>query len=724
MGAKEVLAGKAVVEVGTRLAIQRGLKAAEDHFRKFGATVSKIGGAVAVGGATAIGGASAIIAPLLKAATDFAGFGSTLDDMSQRTGIASGRLSELAYAVKQSGTDLETVETGVKKTQHAIIGAIEGNKAAAESFKQLGLDAGQLQYLAPDDQFYAVARAIGSIPDPTLRAARAVELFGKSGTELLPLMLSDIDALKNEARELGVTMSTEDASAAAVLGDAMDKAADVGRGAWLKIGAAIAPMLTAAINLGVGVLSVVNRWIDRNRALVVGIATAAVVVAGIGAGLVATGSAVALLGVAISAAGAAIGFMATVVSYLTGPVLVIGGVLVAAGIAAYIFRDRLRAAFATLAPVFAPLIDATRQMGTIFGQTFNGIVSALGSGNLEAAGAIAMAGLSAAFWTGVSGVGQSMTRLLDLLTGWLPGLDSIRDYVTQTFASMGQAILAGRWDIAGQIAMLKLRMMIGAGLDAITTFWNATLTGLGAAWDFLVYGLSRGWAVIVAAWDTGVNMLANMLTGLVQAVDYLVTSLKVLALQAAKALGDEGASGAIEAERRAYEKRTADRKPDLAGQAAQTKADYKARIAEQDAALEKSLIGRVQNEQAAEDAKRNRRAAQAKELAALESQAAAAFVGAGAPTLDAKAAEARAALEAAVKDANKPRNSPEVAKLGEAIGGAQKEMKFSSVGTFSAAAAGMLGGDGAGERVAANTARTNALLQRMYKQRQRGPTYG
>lgn len=724
MGVKEVLAGKAVVEVGTRLAIQRGLRMAEDHFRKFGGTVTKIGGAVALGGASAIGGATSIVAPLLKAAVDFAGFGSTLDDMSQRTGIAAGRLSELAYAAKQSGTDLETVETGVKKTQHAIVGAIEGNKAAAESFRQLGLDVNELQYMAGDDQFYAVARAIASIPDPTLRASRALDLFGKSGTQLLPLMISDIDALRNEARELGITMTTEDATAAAVLGDALDKAADVAHGAWMKLGAAIAPMLTQAIELGVGIVAVVSKWIDRNRGLVVGLVTAALSIAGIGAGLVLAGTSLAVFGGAVTLVGTAIGFLSVVVGYLTAPMLTVVGLLAGAGIAAYIFRDRLIAALTPLVPVFMPVLNAVRELGTIFGQTFGGIVSALSSGSLEDAGAVAMAGLTAAFWTGVAGIGNAMTTLMDLLTGWLPGLDSVRNYATQTFAAIGQAILAGRWDIAGQIAMLKLRIAIGDGLDVINAVWNAAMTGLGAAWDFLVYGLSRGWATIVAVWDTAVNTLTNMLTGLVQAVDYLVTSLKVLALQAAAALGDDGATGAIAKERQAYETRTANRKPDIAGQNAATKRDYDARIAAQNAALEKSLIGRVQKEQAADNARRDRRAAQARELAALEGQASAAFTEAGAPTLDARAAEARKALAAAVKDLDKPNeNKPEVAKLGEAIGGAQKEMKLSSVGTFSAAAASMLGGGDAGERVAANTARTNTLLQRMVKQRQRGPTY-
>ncbi len=98
MSAKEVLAGKAVVEVGTRLAIQRGLKAAEDTFRKFGANVNRIGAGVAAAGGVAVAGAAAAFAPLLASAKEFADVGSALDDMAQRTGAAVEGLSRLAYA--------------------------------------------------------------------------------------------------------------------------------------------------------------------------------------------------------------------------------------------------------------------------------------------------------------------------------------------------------------------------------------------------------------------------------------------------------------------------------------------------------------------------------------------------------------------------------------------------------------------------------------------------
>ena len=74
----------------------------------------------------------------------------------------------------------------------------------AEKFAAIGVSMDQLQGKKPEEQFRAIAKAIGAIQDPTQRAAAAVSIFGKSGTELLPLFAEDIDALMAKAKELGV----------------------------------------------------------------------------------------------------------------------------------------------------------------------------------------------------------------------------------------------------------------------------------------------------------------------------------------------------------------------------------------------------------------------------------------------------------------------------------------------------------------------------------------
>ena len=99
----------------------------------------------------------------------------------------------------------------------AITGADEESKAAQQSLDRLGLAAADLQGLSPERQFELIGKRIAGIEDSMVRAGIALELFGRSGTMLLP-MLGDLSSLRAEARRLGQTISTEDAEAADTFG--------------------------------------------------------------------------------------------------------------------------------------------------------------------------------------------------------------------------------------------------------------------------------------------------------------------------------------------------------------------------------------------------------------------------------------------------------------------------------------------------------------------------
>src|SRR5690349_2846317 len=142
---------------------------------------------------TALGGA--IIAPIAGAIAHFVKFGSELNDMSARTGVAASSLAEMKFAAEQTGASLADVEAGLRKM------AKEGHNVK---------------------DFDQIAATITAIEDPSARAAAAMEIFGKSGTKLLP-MLANLKALREEARGAGLVPSDEAVSVADALGDAFDK---------------------------------------------------------------------------------------------------------------------------------------------------------------------------------------------------------------------------------------------------------------------------------------------------------------------------------------------------------------------------------------------------------------------------------------------------------------------------------------------------------------------
>lgn len=152
----------------------------------------------AIGGiAVAIGGAA--MAKGLKMAADLGG---RLSDVAAQTGIAAGEVALLERAFADNGIAASKVGPTINKMQKAIGDATTKGGAMADTFAGLGLDLGKLGAMSPEDQFAAIQKAVSGISDPTQRAAAAMQIFGKSGGELLTLF-ADQGALGNAAKSLG-----------------------------------------------------------------------------------------------------------------------------------------------------------------------------------------------------------------------------------------------------------------------------------------------------------------------------------------------------------------------------------------------------------------------------------------------------------------------------------------------------------------------------------------
>lgn len=365
--ASGVRAGKAYVEVGAdNSSLLKSMAEARARVEAFGSAVAGVGKTLAIGGAT-------ITAPFLTAAKMFADAGSALNDASARTGVSVEALSALGFAAQQTGTDLETVEGSIRKMQKALVAGSEENQQAAATFASLGLSVESLAKLKPDQQFERVARAVAKIQDPTAKAAAAMQVFGKSGTAILPL-IDDLDALTGQAKALGLVMSTEDAAAADALGDAMDAVGAQLKAAANVVGATLAPVLTQVAETISRVIKSTMDWVNANREL---IATAFKV------------------GVSIAAAGAALFMIGGAIAALVNPIaLAIAGL---ASLAAWLVKSTTVGgqALAWLGQRFADLTANAVQ-------SLKGIADALRAGDIGLAGQILWAGLKVEWLKGTT----------------------------------------------------------------------------------------------------------------------------------------------------------------------------------------------------------------------------------------------------------------------------------------------------------------------------------
>lgn len=135
-----------------------------------------------------------------------------LSKLSQKTGLTTESLSKLRYAASLSDVSNEQLETGLARLAKSMGEAITGTGPAAEAFQALGVSvvdsAGNL--CSTEDVLNDLATAFAQSADGPERAAVAMRIFGKSGTQLIPLLNSGADGLRSmgeEAQKFGLVIS-------------------------------------------------------------------------------------------------------------------------------------------------------------------------------------------------------------------------------------------------------------------------------------------------------------------------------------------------------------------------------------------------------------------------------------------------------------------------------------------------------------------------------------
>jgi hypothetical protein len=169
-------------------------------------------------------------------------FGSELQDMHDRTGIAVEKLVVLTQALKDNGIEFDALVPAIKKMQVALVGAAQGGSAKA--FEQIGLHVSDLLDLDPGEQFERIGVAISKLENPAARAAAAVAVFGKSGQNLLSFfadgtaMQTARDSIGEQAKLLGDNAEQFDR-----ISDRLGRVGVKLRGFFVGVAARLAPIM-------------------------------------------------------------------------------------------------------------------------------------------------------------------------------------------------------------------------------------------------------------------------------------------------------------------------------------------------------------------------------------------------------------------------------------------------------------------------------------------------
>lgn len=194
-----------------------------------------------------------VTGPILAAGTGLfalaqktANAGDEVQKMALRTGFSTETLSELRHVAALSGTSIEQLETGVKRMSRVIVDAERGMESSTRAFDALGVSVEDLMALSPEDQFVKLASALADVEDDTLKAALAQEIFGRAGTQLLPMLASGaegLEAMRQEAHDLGLIFDQEAADAAAKFNDDLTRLKGAFTGVMNEVGQKLIPVI-------------------------------------------------------------------------------------------------------------------------------------------------------------------------------------------------------------------------------------------------------------------------------------------------------------------------------------------------------------------------------------------------------------------------------------------------------------------------------------------------
>ena len=447
-----IRAGRAFVELGVSDKLSAGLRRAQKRLKAFGDGVRAVGTRLA-----AIGAAG--LALLAASVRSFAKAGDTLDKMSNRTGVSVEALSELGFAAEQSGADLQTLEAGVRVMQRTLNDAERGLATAKDAMAELGLSADALRGLSPEQQFKTLAEALSRIEDPSKRAAVAMQIFGRAGTRLLPLIeggADGIEALQEQARSLGLTISTEAAAEAALLTDTLNILWRTVRQGVFVVGSALAPAVTRLAEATSRVVVSVTAWIKANRAVVVAAAKVAAIVALVGLTLIAAGLGISVLAAALGGLATLVGAVGAAMATLLSPIGLVVAAVVGLGVAIVRYTSLGGQAVGWL-------MDRFGELRAFVERVAGGIADALAAGDLALAAEVLWLGLKVAWQRGVA----------ELNAVWLEA----RAFFVGTAQKMWFGALA-----AAQIV-----------LHALESAWIETTAFLAKTWTRFASGFQRIW---------------------------------------------------------------------------------------------------------------------------------------------------------------------------------------------------------------------------------------
>jgi len=235
-------AGSIVIDLLMRTgSFETDTKRAQARLKELEREAERVGAAIG----TAFVAAAAATAYFVKSSIDAA---DASIKTAQAVGLTVEAYSSLAFAADLSGVSQEELGTALTKLSRQAADAAGGSATAGAAFKALGISVTEVGGAVKDsDKLLAeIADKFRGYADGAEKTALAVEIFGRAGAKLIPLLnagAGGIEDLRREAAALGVVLDTQTAKAAEQFNDDLSRLGATLRGFGNAIAADALPAL-------------------------------------------------------------------------------------------------------------------------------------------------------------------------------------------------------------------------------------------------------------------------------------------------------------------------------------------------------------------------------------------------------------------------------------------------------------------------------------------------
>ncbi len=180
----------------------------------------------------------------------------TMDAMSklaQQSGVTVEQFSGLAYAADLAGISQDDLASSLVKLNRSMFDVFSGAEDAGKGFAALGVEVVNADGTIKDSTalMQELAGKFSAMKDGAEKTAIAVDIFGKSGAKMIPLLnggSEGITELIAEAETLGIVLSTDTAKRAEEFNDIITRLQGSVQGLANRTSVELIPAMTDVVN--------------------------------------------------------------------------------------------------------------------------------------------------------------------------------------------------------------------------------------------------------------------------------------------------------------------------------------------------------------------------------------------------------------------------------------------------------------------------------------------